>query len=127
MKIVGKFTITNWQEEIVEQLAGESKYSCAQVEQSYSGDICASSQVTWQLLYTNSNNACFNGFERIQAKREEGGQRSWLVVLKHQGKFQSGIASSQFEVVYSSYDNLKVGQTGSFNATTGGQADYQFN
>ena len=48
-----------------------------------------------------------------------------VLTLKHDGKFESGIASSKFTIVDSSHECSLIGKSGTFRSIEGGKAIYQ--
>lgn len=122
MPLNGTFQIINWQESIEQQFNEGAKLSIALVQQTYSGDIMGNSMVRYQLYYNKSGNALFQGFETISYQYQ---QETAQLILKHDGKFEHGIASSTFMVVDSSHDSQLTGRTGSFTSLAGGKARYQ--
>jgi len=74
------------------------------------------------MYYDADGNAVFNGFELITGTINE--QRCNLV-LKHDGKFASGVASSEFIILVADKLDMLEGKTGTFTSMEGGQAQYQ--
>lgn len=48
-----------------------------------------------------------------------------VLTLKHDGKFESGIASSEFKIVDSSHECSLISKSGTFRSIEGGKAIYQ--
>lgn len=96
--------------------------STALVQQAYSGDINGNSEVRYQLYYSESGDAMFNGFETIVYDKSD---EQVVLTLKHDGKFESGIASSKFTIVDSSHECSLIGKSGTFRSIEGGKAIYQ--
>lgn len=122
MKLTGIFQITDWQEQVDQLLADGAKLSVATVQQTYTGDIKGSSTVRYQLCYNKSGNAVFHGFETIHLV--ENNQTNTLVI-KHDGQFADGIASSVFTVIDCQNDQTLLGKTGRFTSMEGGKAAYE--
>ena len=122
MQIKGSFQITDWQESTEQTFKDGSKRTKASVTQTYSGEMNGTSQVNYQMYYDKQGNAEFNGFEYIELEQNGG---SSMLVLKHNGKFEGGLASSNFVVISSSTDECPVHSKGRFVSTQGGNADYQ--
>jgi len=124
MQLTGHFKIEQWNESTETDFKNGSKLNIASIKQSYSGDIEGTSTVHYHLYYKTEASAIFNGFEYLECNIS--GQACQLV-LKHNGQFNNGVASSNFEVLEASEQIELVGKTGSFEAPMGGQASYQIN
>lgn len=122
MELKGTFQITDWQETIEQAFEEGEKLSIALVQQAYSGDINGNSEIRYQLYYSKSGDAVFNGFETITSDKNN---EQVLLIIKHNGKFENGTASSQFTIIDSKYDNNLVGKNGTFKSIEGGKAIYQ--
>ena len=122
MELKGTFQITDWQETVEQAFEKGKKLSTALVQQAYSGDINGNSEVRYQLYYSESGDALFNGFETIGYDKSD---EQIVLTLKHDGKFESGIASSKFTIVDSSHECSLIGKSGSFRSIEGGKAIYQ--
>jgi hypothetical protein len=122
MELKGTFQITDWQETIEQEFDEGEKLSIALIQQAYSGDINGNSKVRYQLYYSKSGDALFNGFETITCDRNN---EQVLLTIKHDGQFENGTASSEFTIVDSSHDNNLVGKIGTFKSIEGGKAIYQ--
>ncbi|MBQ4835146.1 MULTISPECIES: DUF3224 domain-containing protein [Pseudoalteromonas] len=121
MAITGTFQINNWQENVTTNMENNCKISSAAVAQSYDGDLVGTSQIHYQLYYNSEGNALFTGYEVISLSED----LSKKIILQHQGKFEGGSASAQFEVIECNFDANLIGKTGSFISKEGGQADYR--
>lgn len=121
MKITGIFQITNWQESTIQPLKDGGKITQATVNQSYQGDITGESQVHFHMVYQANGDANFIGFESFEAQL---GSEPCQLTLKHDGKFEQGVASSQFLILASTSHQNLIGKTGSFQSTENGQANY---
>ncbi|MFK3862199.1 DUF3224 domain-containing protein [Pseudoalteromonas rhizosphaerae] len=122
MELKGTFQITDWQETVEQEFEKGKKLSAALVQQAYSGDINGNSEVRYQLYYSESGDALFNGFETITYDKNN---EQVLLTIKHDGRFESGIALSEFTIVDSSHENNLVGKSGTFSSIEGGKATYQ--
>ncbi len=122
MQLSGTFQIVDWQESTQQSFDDDSKLNQAKVKQSYSGDFQGNSEVNYLMHYNKDGSAEFNGFEYFSGTIK--GQPCTLV-LKHNGRFENGVASSQFVISDAQgFDDL-AGKTGQFKSTEGGQAQYQ--
>lgn len=119
--------ITSWDEtNFEEESTDDKKLTLAKVEQQFSGDFIGSSKIKYVMSYQNKTQAVFTGFETITVTIN-GKQGEFIVV--HNGKFEQGVASSDFNVVTNSVtgDFTNISGSGSFKSTENGQAEYQFN
>ncbi|MDG1732797.1 MAG: DUF3224 domain-containing protein [Thalassotalea sp.] len=119
--------ITSWDEtNFEEENTEDKKLTLAKVEQQFSGDFIGASKIKYVMSYQNKTQAVFTGFETITVTIN-GKQGEFIVV--HNGKFEQGVASSDFNVVTNSVtgDFTNISGSGSFKSTENGQAEYQFN
>ena len=123
--LTGKFQITQWDEEshIVFDEGGKQSY--AQITQIYTGDIEGDSSIKYLMNYKTETSACFVGYEVMNIAIEG---KKGRIVLKHDGLFEKGIASSKFKIISeNSTGELKnINGSGSFTSTENGQANYTF-
>ncbi|MEM5552886.1 MULTISPECIES: DUF3224 domain-containing protein [Pseudoalteromonas] len=122
MELKGTFLITKWQETVEQQFEKGQKFSTALVQQAYSGDINGNSEVRYQLYYSEDGDALFNGFETITYDKND---EQVVLTLKHDGKFESGVASSEFTIVDSSHECSLIDKSGTFRSIEGGKGIYQ--
>ena len=139
--LTGTFQITGWDEQVystkssTENIDGSAEstektedisgqLSKVQVTQNYSGAIEGDSELNYLMSYQSKNSAVFVGLEKITAVLNE---RHGSFVIQHDGKFEQGVASSQFTIIKGSgQDELtNINGHGSFTSTQDGQADYQ--
>lgn len=119
--------ITSWDEtNFEEESTDDKKLTLAKVEQQFSGDFIGASKIKYVMSYQNKTQAVFTGFETITVTINCK-QGEFIVV--HNGKFEQGVASSDFNVVTNSVtgDFTNISGSGSFKSTENGQAEYQFN
>lgn len=121
MNMHGTFQINDWQETTQRTLSDETKLNRAKVTQSYSGNIEGTSEVQYDMFYGLDGNAHFTGFEFISGHIQ--GQACQLT-LKHNGRFENGVASSEFTIIACSNLTELLGKSGHFVATQNGQAEY---
>ena len=120
MAITGQFQVKDWQEQTSIQLDEERKVTQANVKQEYTGCLTGTSSVSYQMYYLSSRESCFSGIEVITGELE--GEKVELI-LSHQGKFETGVASSEFEVLDATVDKF-VGQKGRFKSGAEGKAEF---
>ena len=101
-----------------------AKKSLAKITQTYTGVISGVSETQYLMSYQSEVSAIFVGFEVITG--EFNGQ-SGSLTLQHNGKFENGIASSQFRLVADAGTGELVGIAGEGSFTSGemGQANYE--
>lgn len=120
----GTFQITGWDETPYIEGDDGSKKSHAKITQTYSGTINGTSELQYLMSYQSEASAVFVGFEVITG---EVNGKSGSFTLQHDGKFENGVASSQFTVVPNSgtEELASIEGTGSFKSGESGKADYE--
>merc|ERR1712046_313659 len=93
MGFKGSFTITQWDEDTLSERSEGIKVSHASIKQTYTGDMSGESSVEFLVSYQSQMSAKFTGFETFIGVVD--GMRG-TVTFQHDGKFESGIASSEF-------------------------------
>ena len=121
MNLTGTFQIQDWQEAETKTLSEGRKFTSATVKQEYAGDIKGTSEVHYQMFYSASGNAMFNGYEVLEG--EVDGVKCELTI-SHNGKFEQGVASSEFKVIECLAKPSLLGLEGSFKSGEAGQASY---
>ncbi len=121
----GRYTITSWEEETVQENEDGSKLTHATVTQSYSGDLNGESTVHYFMMHATDKSARFIGYESISC--ELGGKQGKFTV-QHDGKFSIGVASSQFKVVSGSGRGglMNISGQGKYSSDKSGEASYRF-
>lgn len=120
----GTFQITSWDETAYFESDDGSKKSHAKITQDYSGAINGSSELQYLMSYQSKASAVFVGFEMVTG---EVNGKTGSFTIQHNGKFENGIASSEFSIVSNSgKGELKnIEGTGSFKSGESGKADYE--
>lgn len=123
MQLSGIFQITGWDETAYIENDDGSKQTNAKITQNYQGDIEGKSELQYLMSYTSNGSAIFIGLETIFCSING---KSGDFVIQHNGKFEAGVASSNFSIVPDSGRNELVGITGSgsFKSGENGQASY---
>ena len=123
MTIEGSFSITQWDENTLSEKAEGIRVSHASIKQVYSGDMSGESSVEFLMSYQSQMSAKFTGFETFIGVIN--GLRG-AVTFQHNGKFESGIASSNFESIKGSATGELAGKTfrGRFQSGESGKANY---
>ena len=123
MAIEGSFSITQWDEDTLSERPEGIKISHASIKQVYTGDMSGESSVEFLMSYQSQMSAQFSGFETFVGVIK--GLRG-TVTFQHNGKFESGIASSNFESIKGSATGELAGKTflGRFQSGESGKANY---
>lgn len=121
MQLKGIFQITDWKESIEKSFDEGGKLTTATVCQDYKGDITGKSEITFQMNYEPNGNASFIGFEFMVGNIAGNPCK---LTIQHDGKFEQGLAKSQFIILNSSTHKKLVGIKGYFKSTEGGQANF---
>ncbi|WP_372627869.1 DUF3224 domain-containing protein [Arsukibacterium sp.] len=124
-KLNGTFQITGWDESPYLEDDDGTKQSHAKITQTYSGEIEGSSQLQYLMSYQIGGSALFVGFETVSASVNG---KSGSFVVQHTGKFEAGVATSNFEIVPNSGKSGLSGISGKgfFKSGENGQANYEF-
>lgn len=119
----GVFQITSWDETSYIEADDDSKQSHAKITQAYTGAIEGSSELQYLMSYQAAGSAIFVGFETVVGSVDG---KSGSFVLQHNGKFESGVASSNFSVVPNSGKGglVNIQGAGSFISGEHGKANY---
>ncbi len=123
-KLEGIFQVTGWDEKPYSEESDGSKLTKAQVTQTYTGSIKGSSQVEYLMAYISDKSAVFVGIEKVSGSING---KSGSFIIQHDGKFESGVASSNFVIVAGSGRGELSGIEGSgcFESTEQGKSKYQ--
>lgn len=122
-QLTGTYQITGWAETPYNENEDGSKQSLAKITCRYTGDIEGLSKVQYLMAYGREGNAKFSGFETITCTI---GSKQGELVLQHNGKFENGVASSEFVVLSSSNsaDLEQIAGSGTYCSGENGQANY---
>jgi Protein of unknown function (DUF3224) len=90
------FETAGWKEDLVTQLEGESKVTRVSTANVYAGDLEGKSEIDYLLYYLSAGTCSYTGFERVTGKL---GGRAGSFVLRHEGLYADGEASSRWSVV----------------------------
>lgn len=120
----GVFQVTGWDEKPYSEDSDGSKLTRAQVTQTYTGSIEGESQVEYLMAHSTDKSAVFVGMEKVTATING---KSGSFVIQHNGKFENGVASSNFVIVTGSGQGELSGieGSGSFESTEHGKSNYQ--
>lgn len=123
MALNGRFSITQWDEDTLSEKSEGIKVSHASIKQMYSGDMSGESSVEFLMSYQSQMTAKFTGFETFVGVIN--GMRG-TITFQHNGKFENGVASSNFVSIEETATGELSGFTfrGSFQSGESGNADY---
>lgn len=123
MELNGRFSITQWDEDTLSEKSEGIKVSHASIKQMYSGDMSGESSVEFLMSYQSQMTAKFTGFETFVGVIN--GMRG-TITFQHNGKFENGVASSNFVSIEETATGELTGFTfqGSFQSGESGNADY---
>ena len=124
MTLNGVFQIAGWDEKPYLENDDGSKQSQAIINQRYSGDLEGSSDIQYLMSYQTDGAAIFVGFETFSGTING---KTGSLVLQHTGKFEAGVATSNFNIVPKSGKEGLTGISGKgcFKSGENGQAKYQ--
>jgi hypothetical protein len=94
--IHAKFDVAKWDEHAFDVHAGTAKLTNARVTKTYTGDLEGTSVTEWVMAYEPSGSASFVGIERIDGSIDG---RAGTIVLRHVGRFESGVADAELNVL----------------------------
>ncbi|MEC7360234.1 MAG: DUF3224 domain-containing protein [Pseudomonadota bacterium] len=123
MAFKGSFSITQWDEDTLSERSAGIKVSHASIKQVYSGEMSGESNVEFLMSYQSQMFAKFTGFETFVGV--VNGMRG-TVTFQHAGKFENGVASSEFISIEGSATGELTGKNlrGNFKSGESGKADY---
>jgi Protein of unknown function (DUF3224) len=121
----GAFTISSWDEDTYEELAGGGKLTKAHVVFAFTGDLEAEGAWDAVMCYGGDGTAVFTGFQKMAGKLN--GQ-SGSFVLRADGSYAGGEAKSTWQVLAGSASGDLQGLhgSGSSAATAGPGGTYAF-
>ena len=121
-KMSNVFQITGWDETPYLENKDGSKKSRAKITQSYRGVIEGSSELEYLMSYQSAASALFVGFEVVTGKVNG---KSGSFTIQHNGKFENGVASSNFEIISGTDELANIQGSGSFTLGETGQSNYE--
>ncbi|HKV88867.1 MAG TPA: DUF3224 domain-containing protein [Candidatus Dormibacteraeota bacterium] len=95
-RVKGKFHVTDWKEETIEELAGKGKVTRAHITQDYTGGL--EGHGAWDLLmcYRDDGTAVYTGYMKFDGGV---GEKKGVLVMKSEGTFDGGAARTKMSVV----------------------------
>ena len=121
--IEGVFQITGWDESPYIENDDGSKQSHAKITQTYTGAIEGTSNLQYLMSYQSADSALFAGFEIVVGSVNG---KTGSFIMQHSGKYENGVASSNFTVVPNSGKGelVNIEGSGSFKSGESGKANY---
>ena len=92
----GTFKVTGWDENGYQELDGKQKLTRASMAFGYAGDLEAEGKSETLMFYREDGTASYTGLERIAGRL---GSRSGSFVLRAEGTFDGGAATTAWQVV----------------------------
>lgn len=117
------FTVDSWDEDIQESFDGGRKITHASVRKTYSGGIQGHGSLEYVMSYDEDGGATFVGLERVTGRL---GAHSGSFVLRHIGRFESGVARAKLRVLPGSATGDLVGLRGEGEFALAEAQEYQF-
>jgi Protein of unknown function (DUF3224) len=114
----GAFTVTAWDESTCQELDGKAKLTRASMTFGYTGDLEATGKSEAVMFYREDGTAAYTGLEHMAGRL---GGRSGSFVLRGDGAFENGAASTTWRIVdgSGSGDLHGISGTGSAVAASG--------
>jgi hypothetical protein len=92
----GTFKVTGWDENTYEELDGKEKLTKASMAFGYAGDLEAAGKSETLMFYRADGTAVYTGLEHIVGRL---GDRSGGFVLRAEGAFEGGAATTTWQVI----------------------------
>jgi hypothetical protein len=108
-KTEATFTVDTWDETTQESFNGGQRITHASVRKTYHGGIQGHGSLEYVMSYGEDGAATFVGLERVTGRL---GTRSGSFVLRHIGRFESGVARAKLRVLPGSATGDLVGLRG---------------
>jgi hypothetical protein len=118
MKAAATFTVSNWDEQTVQELGGDAKITQAAITQEFEGELTATGAAHLVMTYQPDGTARFAGYQAFGG--DLGGKRGSFVMAAD-GGFEGGVARTHFEVVAGSGTGDLAGLSGSGDAEVGSE------
>jgi len=122
MIIQNKFQVESWDEKTQKEFSKESKINRAIVKQKYNGDIEGTSIVEYVMYYLTPSSSKFVGIEYFEGNING---KSGRLTFQHNGKFEDGVASSDFTIIHGTEKLQGLSGKGSFKTINHTEAEYK--
>ena len=113
----GKFTVSAWDEDTYAELDGGGKLTRAHVTFGFSGDLEAQGEWDALMCYGNDGTAAFTGYQRTTGTLDG---RTGSFVVRGDGTFEAGVATTNWQVVEGSASGELRGLRGHGSAVAPG-------
>jgi hypothetical protein len=118
MRADATFTVSNWDEHTVQELADPAKVTRAAITQEFEGELAATGAAELVMAYQADGTARFAGYQVFTG--ELGGRKGGFV-MACDGAFEEGVARTHFTVVAGSGTGELAGLQGSGDAEVGSE------
>lgn len=95
-RATGRFEMKSWDEQPYNEIDGELKLTRSSVANAFHGDIEGEGTLEYLMVYLDDDHAGFVGLERVVGRV---GDRRGSFVLQHNGRYESGTATTAWSVV----------------------------
>lgn len=121
----GKFSVSSWDEDTYAELDSGGKLTKARVTFGFSGDLEAQGEWNALMCYRDDGTAAFTGYQRTAGTL---GGRTGSFVLRADGTFTGGVATTNWQVMDGSASGELRGLrgTGSAEASEGPGGTFTF-
>lgn len=116
------YVLASWQESAFSEAQGAGKLTRASVRKQYKGDIEGESVLEYVMAYNADGTASYTGFERITGRL---GGKTGSFVLRHDGRFEGGVARTKMEIVPDSGTGELAGLRGEGTEANGHAGEFQ--
>ncbi len=115
----GSFEVKSWQEKTYSEIAGQPRFTQAEVVYTYRGDFIGEGAISYLMCYSLNNVAYFSGYEQVIGRL---GERTGSFVLYHNGTYEAGAVRDTLTVVPGSATDELAGLQGSGSSGGDGEA-----
>ena len=122
MIIKDKFEVESWNENTQKEFNEENKINRAIVKQKYNGNMEGISTIEYVMYYLTPSSSKFVGIEYFEGTING---KSGRLTFQHNGKFENGVASSDFTIIHTTDELQGLSGEGSFKTISHTEAEYQ--
>lgn len=115
----GSFEVKNWDEKPYSEIAGQPKFTQADVVYAYHGDFEGEGTIRYLMCYSSNNIAYFVGYEQMTGRL---GDRTGTFVLQHSGTYEAGAVKDNVTVIPGSATGALSGLLGQGSCGGDGEA-----
>ncbi len=113
----GTFTVKSWDENTYAELEGKAKLTKARMVFSYAGDLEAEGTSDTLMCYRDDGTAVYTGLDLMTGQL---GGRSGTFVLRSEGGYEGGEATTRWQIVEGSGTGELAGLRGAGRAVSSG-------